>query len=104
VRYLLFPDEERTLYRHLREELGLIPLGGENRITDDFPPLQSPGNDHYFWCSEIGPVKTLGEAPPPRDAKEAVLMNLNRAADPAGWQGMIDLARTPVIGWCRPRW
>jgi hypothetical protein len=104
VRYLLFPDEERALYRHLREDLRLTPLGGENLITDDFPNLKSPGSDHYFLCPEIGPVKTLGEAPRPRDAREAVMMGLNRAADPAGWQGMIDVARTPVIAWCRPRW
>jgi hypothetical protein len=105
LRYLLFPDEERALFRHLRDELGLRPLATGGDITDDFPDLIGPAQrDHYFWCPDIGPIRTLGEAPPPRDAKELVLQQLNRQADPANWRDMIDLARTPVISWHRPSW
>jgi len=105
MRYLLFPEEERALFRHLRDDLGLRPLAAAGEITDDFPDFLRPTRrDHYFWCPDIGPLRTLGEAPPPRDAKEAVLLGLNRQADPANWENMIDLARTPVICWHRPYW
>ena len=104
MRYLLFPDEERALYRLLQHELGLRPLGGTNEITDELQNVKSLEADHYFWCPEIGPVKTLGEAPTPHDAKDAVMLQINREADPARWRDRIDVGRTPVIRWSRPRW
>jgi hypothetical protein len=66
--------------------------------------VNSLEGDHTFWCPEIGPVRTLGDAPPPHEAKDAVMLQINREADPAGWRDRIDLARTPVIRWSRPRW
>jgi hypothetical protein len=115
MRFLLFPEEERSLIRHLYHELGLRFLatdGGATpsidpttRITDDFPTLLSrTEREFYFWCSEIGPIRRLGDAPAPQDAKEAVCLHVNREANPEAWEQLIDVSRTPVISWRRPVW
>ena len=114
MRYLLFPDEERTLIRHLNVELGLQyicsdcdppDLDPETKVNDEFPVLFTDSQPVlYFWCSEIGPIRKLGDAPPPHDTKDKVHLQLNRDAFPDDWEEHVDLSRTPVISWRRPSW
>lgn len=56
-----------------------------------------------FWCEELGPIRTLGEAPPPADPvdKVARLMTVRQTGR---WADLVDLSRTPVIRWRRSQW
>jgi hypothetical protein len=58
---------------------------------------------YLFWASSLGPIRTLGEAPEPRDFVERVALQVNRAATQR-WRDLIDLGRTPVIGLRRTSW
>ncbi len=118
MRYLLFPAEERVLIRFLHEEVGLsllvtdlaakrqpkLSFNPVASITDEFPYLYGEEVRRLvFWCRDIGPIETIGDAPPPRDARERVWLHLNRETTKQ-WRDLIDFRRTPVLSWLRPAW
>jgi hypothetical protein len=59
--------------------------------------------DYQLWASSLGPIRTLGEAPEPRDFVDRVALQVNRAATER-WRDLIDCSRTPVIGLRRTSW
>lgn len=59
--------------------------------------------EYLLWASSLGPIRTLADAPAPRDAVGRVALQLNRAATKR-WRDLIDCSRTPVIGLRRTSW
>jgi hypothetical protein len=59
--------------------------------------------EYLLWASSLGPIRTLADAPAPRDAVGRVALQVNRAATQR-WRELIDLTRTPVIGLRRTSW
>jgi hypothetical protein len=59
--------------------------------------------EYLLWARSLGPIRTLTDAPAPRDAVDRVALQLNREATQQ-WRNLIDLTRTPVIGLRRTGW
>jgi hypothetical protein len=59
--------------------------------------------EYLLWASSLGPIRTLADAPEPRDVVGRVALQINREATER-WRDLIDLSRTPVIGLRRTRW
>jgi hypothetical protein len=53
--------------------------------------------------TDLGPIRTLADAPAPRDAVDRVALQLNREATEQ-WRDLIDLTHTPVLGLRRTGW
>ena len=125
MRYLLFPAEERQLVSLLHDELELKLLASKlapdgvarvdpeplGWVTDELPystvvernSSASPPQELVFWCSDLGPIHTLGEAEPPTDMVEKVSLRLTQEATDH-WRDVIDFRTTPVLTWSRPSW
>lgn len=111
MRYLLFPEEERRFLTELADDKRLTAIGRmDPRVVPDEIPVRPPLRlgalilePYIFWAHEIGPLRRLGDREEPSDPSARVMMQLNRDADPL-WQDAIDLERTPIILWDRPRW
>jgi hypothetical protein len=78
-------------------------------VPDDLalPPQpqrqRSAPTEFLWWCSKLGPIQTLRDAPPSDDPGDHVAELLNREATDA-WHDLIDLTRTPVIRYRRSMW
>jgi hypothetical protein len=59
--------------------------------------------EYLLWARSLGPIRTLADAPAPREAVDRVALRLNREAT-EHWLDLIDLTRTPVIGLRRTGW
>ena len=59
--------------------------------------------EYLLWAPSLGPIRTLADAPAPRDAVDRVALQLNREATQQ-WRDLIDLARTPVLSLRRTGW
>ena len=121
--YLLLPGDEAVLVEGVTREFGLIflasalaPAGKPKMIASPAEavpgdlalpaqPHQQPSApiEFFWWCSEIGPIKTLGDAPPSDNPRDRVAELLNREATD-DWRDLIDLKRTPVIRYSRSGW
>jgi hypothetical protein len=121
--FLLLPPDERVLVDGLVSEFGLTLLahdaapGGKGQLVSaslatlpsDLALPARPGQmpsaptTLLFWHSGIGPIRTLGDAPPSSDPRDRVadLIVRESAQD---WADLIDLARTPVIRFARSHW
>ena len=98
MNYLLLVVDEVEAASFLTEELGLEQVGPAAHIDRELPSrASSEPRDFIFWAPNIGPLRSLGDAPPPRDATEAVLRKLNRDSHPDRWQDLLDVARSPVL-------
>ena len=110
MRYLLFPDEERTFLRHLEETFALVPLTPSGaRAADGIPgpgrdegPSGPPNRELVFWARDAGPLVRLSDPPTPHDAAGRVMRQVNRDAGVP--DDAVDRERTPVIVWSRPWW
>lgn len=104
VNWLLLPDDEDELVAYVSGELGLV-LVGEGWDRDGLPrQFGTQPSEVVWWASDIGPIQRMGDAPPPKDAKDAVLVRLNQEADPERWKDLLDARRTPVIRFHRSNW
>ncbi len=114
MRYVLFPEEERRFLETLRHEFRLVPLTPEEPAdfaSDMSTPepkesrdLQRPWRYEYcFWAPEFGPIVRLGDRSEDMSVKARVGLKMNQEAN-ADWKSAIDMERTPVITWTRPRW
>jgi hypothetical protein len=59
--------------------------------------------EYLLWARSLGPIRTLADAPEPRDTVGRVALQINREATQR-WRDLIDLSRTPVIGLRRTSW
>ena len=113
MRYLLSPNEERSLLRDLRNDFGLVPLVPPD--TEEFPgelevlpeiisrsPNPDQPDEYIFWASEFGPIRHLGDRAEPEDAVGRVMLRLNR--DAGIGMNAVDLETTPIISWSRTKW
>jgi hypothetical protein len=70
-------------------------------------PASDPGRhqvwDYLLWARDLGPIRTLADAPAPRDAVDRVALQLNREATEQ-WRDLIDLTHTPVLDLRRTGW
>jgi hypothetical protein len=57
---------------------------------------------YLLWASSLGPIRTLADAPGPREAVGRVALHINREATER-WRDLI-VSRTPVIGLRRTHW
>jgi len=125
MNWLLLPADERELLDYLVEELHLNFLAHD--LTEDGKPSLSDAKrdrrlaklprpprhpspatyleslEFRFWAPQIGPIRLLGEAPEPTDAKDRVMLQLNKEMTPR-WSELIDLERTPIVTFLRSRW
>jgi hypothetical protein len=122
VSHLLVTDDERDLAAFLCGELGAkllledVATGGEPNVADDplsaLPSaLPSPAifgskdvHSLIFWLAGVGPIKTLGNAPPATDPRDRVARRLTQDAAGARFADVIDLERTPVLTLTRSHW
>jgi hypothetical protein len=120
--HLLVTDDERDLAAFLCGELGAkllledVAIGGEPNVADDplsaLPPeLPSPATygskevrSLIFWLANVGPIKTLGNAPATTNAKDRVARLLTRDAAAGRFADVVDIERTPVLTLTRSHW
>ena len=120
--HLLVTDDERDLAAFLCGELGAkllltdIATAGEPKVAHDpvsALPRELPAAATYgskevrsldFWLPELGPVKTLGDAPPATNARDRVARLLTKDAAGERFAVVIDLERTPVLVLTRSHW
>ncbi len=107
--FLLLPEDERPFITFLCEELGLrlllddLASGGVARVATDplrAVPAELPfgiGRTLIFWASSLGPVRTMADAPHPKDAADRVARALTAQAAGARFPDVIDFERTPVL-------
>ena len=103
MRYLLFPDEERTFLRHLEETFALVPLTPSGaRAADGIPgpgrdegPSGPPNRELVFWARDAGPLVRLSDPPTPHDAAGRVMRQVNRDAGVP--DDAVDRERTPWL-------
>lgn len=135
MRFLALPRDESEIVVPIATELGLVLLhsdltrAGKAIVTTDpstVLPLPSPswgrlrdamtpgvGADPsydevwslIFWAPEEGPIRTLGDAPPPdvSDDLANVALHLNQQAT-SEWRDLIDHERSPIIEFHRSAW
>jgi hypothetical protein len=122
VSHLLVTDDEQDLAAFLCGELGAklllmdVAAAGEPKVADDplsALPSELPAAATYgskdvhsliFWLPEIGPVKTLGNAPAATNARDRIARLLTRDAAAGQFADVIDLERTPVLTLSRSHW
>jgi hypothetical protein len=122
VSHLLVTDDEWDLAAFLCGELGAkllledVATGGEPKVANDplsaLPSgLPSPAtygskevHSFIFWLADVGPVKTLGNAPPATNARDRVARHLTRDAAAGRFADVIDLERTPALTLTRSHW
>jgi hypothetical protein len=56
-------------------------------------PARHQVREYLLWARSLGPIRTLADAPAPRDAVDRVAFQLNREATEQ-WRDLIDLTRT----------
>jgi hypothetical protein len=122
VSHLLVTDDERELAAFLCGELGAkllledVATGGEPKVANDplsalpseLPHAASYGSKEIrsliFWLADVGPVKTLRNAPPATDPRDRVARLLTRDAAAERFADVIDLERTPALILTRSHW
>ena len=117
--YLLVPEDEKDLVTYLVNGLGLrlllsdVAPNREPRVAQDpwsaVPTELGKQNDTtpshlIFWCSQLGPIRTLVDAPVTSDARTQVARQLTQQMAGHEYEDIIDLSRTPVIRWLRCSW
>jgi hypothetical protein len=115
--FLLLPDDEFLLVKHLTETLGsqllsgtFAPAGVATVSTDPlrlFPrPLPTKDDlpeELLFYTPDFGPVVTYADAADAVDPVNRVARALSRAALGAAFADTVDLHSTPLIRWVRSR-
>lgn len=105
VNWLLLPDDEALLVEYMSQELGLVQISGEGWNRDGLPGAHGEQPwEIVWWARDLGPILRMGDAPPPTDAHDRVLMHLNQEADPEGWRNLLDTRATPIITFHRSNW
>jgi hypothetical protein len=122
VSHLLVTDDERDLAAFLCGELGAkllltdVATAGEPKVADDplsglpseLPTAATYGSKEVrsliFWLPEIGPVKTLGNAPPATNPRDRVARLLTEDAAAEQFADVVDFERTPVLTLTRSHW
>lgn len=120
--HLLVTDDERDLAAFLCGELGAkllltdVATAGEPKVADDplsalpseLPTAATYGSKEVrsltFWLPEIGPVKTLGNAPPATNPRDRVARLLTEDAAAEQFADVVDFERTPVLTLTRSHW
>lgn len=117
--YLLIPEDEKDLVTYLVNGLGLklllsdVAPNREPRVAQD--PLSAVPTElgkqydatpsHLiFWCSQLGPIRTLVDAPVTSDPRTQVARQLTQQSAGDEYEDVIDLSRTPVLRWRRCCW
>jgi hypothetical protein len=113
--YLCIAEDEREFTHFLCGELGAqllladVAPGGEPRVAKDpfsalppdLPERAKFGTKQVhtliFWLPHCGPIKTMRDAPEPKDARERVSRLLTQEAASEQFADVIDLERTPVL-------
>ena len=121
VQYLCFDEGLKLLVDRLDEEgrpsiardpVAMVPpeLPSARRLMAAVTPGVGVTDPNYrdvwkftFWAEHLGPIRTLGDAPPPQDAVDRVGLQLNRERTNR-WRDLIDPTRTPLIGLRRTSW
>jgi hypothetical protein len=122
VSYLLVTDDERDLTAFLCGELGAkllltdVVAAGVPEVADDplsALPSELPAAATYgskevrsfiFWLPNVGPVKTLSNAPAATNAGDRIARLLTQDAAAGQFADVIDLERTPVLRLRRSHW
>jgi hypothetical protein len=122
VSHLLVTDDERDLAAFLCGELGAkllltdVATAGEPKVADDplsalpseLPTAATYGRKEVrsliFWLPEIGPVKTLGNAPQATNPRDRVARLLTEDAAAEQFADVVDFERTPVLTLTRSHW
>jgi hypothetical protein len=122
VSHLLVTDDERDLAAFLCGELGAkllltdVATAGEPKVADDplsalpseLPTAATYGSKEVrsliFWLPEIGPVKTLGNAPPATNPRDRVARLLTEDAAAEQFADVLDFERTTLLTLTRSHW
>ena len=113
MRYLLSQNEERRFLDRLRTSYDLTLLVPPN--DRDFPgdleilsrsapkgKSSAEPREFIFRAHGFGPLRRLDERIGPEDAVGRAMLKINRDAGVDGQA--VDLERTAIITWSRPRW
>jgi hypothetical protein len=119
--FLLLPEDELLLVDHFMGQENLALLASDDlragprlveRLVTPQPlrppaePLQQHPEPHafIFWAQALGPLRTIGEAPPPASASERVERLLTDESAGGDSQHVLDWSRSPIIRWSRANW
>ena len=118
--YLLLPDDEREMVRHLRADLGWTMITGRMErgqpvavpepdlaLSADLPVAGDRGTGplwvFLFWSAAWGRARAVGDAPEPRDLVRRVLRSAH-GGETGELDNVLDPHVSPVVIYRRCYW